>query len=157
MNSQVRRARNSYASTKSRLLQRDDQLGSAARRGQQLAGNPRGRLARWFTVRSSPLSGSGVFALRAYRSMQPIVMGMGVIRPLSSSSPTHSFDMEGAGTAYSGLAFDCSSNNLTNTIKFFNSAGDNHNAEVFWHSSVPVVYATRSIACGEEILLSYTF
>ena len=95
--------------------------------------------------------------MRPYTVMEPIVMGIGVITDLASSSPTHSFDMSGAGGAYSGLAFDCSADSSTNTIKYFNSAGDQHNAEVFWHSTVPVVYAIHPIPRGSEILLSYRF
>lgn len=151
------RARNTFGSTKCRLLRRPDALGAAARRGQRTAGDPAARVPGWFRVGSSNRAGSGVFALRPYTVMEPIVMGIGVITHLASSSPTHSFDMRGAGVAYSGLALDCSADNSTNTIKYFNSAGDQHNAEVFWHSTVPVVYATQPIPRGQEILLSYTF
>ena len=152
------RARNNYSSTKSRLSRRTDALGDAARRGLQTAGDPVKPVKGWFTVASSPLHGFGVFAKRKYSDMQEIVMGVGRIVSLQNSSPTHSFDMAGAGSTYAGLAFDCSDDATTNTIKNFNSApSGGGNAQVFWHGAVPVVYAITAIQTGDEILLNYTF
>lgn len=149
----VEQARNNYASSKSRMLTRDDALGEAARRGQETAGTPHANVLGWFSIRPSPLHGLGVFAERRYRAGQPIVMGIGKIMKQGDSTPSYSFEMAGAGLTYRHLAFDCMHGN---TIKLFNSGGSsNANAEVFWHGSVPVVYATRTILKGVEILLGY--
>lgn len=82
-------------------------------------------------------------------------MGIGKIVQLGDSTPSYSFEMAGAGPTYRHLAFDCMHGN---TIKLFNSGGNatHNNAEVFWHGSVPVVYATNTILRGTEILLSYS-
>lgn len=135
------------------MLTRGDALGEAARRGQQTAGTAVANVAGWFSIRPSPLHGLGVFAERMYQTGEPIVMGIGKIVKLADSTPSYSFQMAGAGPPYRHLAFDCLHGN---TIKLFNSGGSGNNAEVFWHGSVPVVYATRTILQGTEILLSYS-
>lgn len=151
----VAQARNNYASTKSRMLQRRDALGEAARRGAHTTGDPQKNIPGWFRARGSPLHGFGVFADRAYEQMHPIVMGVGVIVQHARSDPAYSFTMAGAGQEYSQLAFECLDDERTNTIKLFNSSAGHGkgNAEVFWHGAVPVVYATKRINKNAEILL----
>ena len=151
----VAQARKNYASTKSRMLHRHDALGAAARRGLKTAGEPTKNVQHWFKIQHSPLHNLGVFAAKHYQAMDPIVMGTGVIKLLKETDPAYSFAMMGAGPSYKHLGFECIDNHLTNTIQLFNSGLHNANAEVFWHSAVPVVYATKSIHPDTEILLSY--
>jgi hypothetical protein len=117
--------------------------------------------------------GHGVVADRAFSVGDPIMMCTGELR-VSSALAKHEYDeymcysLDEAGAEYVDLNVDTGSAKYSNMVCFVNTAkspgavrdrsgGGGQNAEICYenHAPVPILYATRDIHVGEEILSGY--
>lgn len=148
------------ASTKSRL-RRTSAYAAAIQKGETSHGRAGASLPGYLAVRPSsiPDAGRGVFALRDFAEAHPIIMPTGSFvdaRTQTRAQEMYSFMIP----EHPGVSFQCLLNGETNIVKYVNSAHRTRrapNAEILWHGPLPMVYATRPIGRGEELLFDYAF
>ena len=160
MTEKINTIKRNAASTKSRMRRRPA-YAVAVEKGETSHGRAQASLPGYLAIRPSsiPNAGRGVFALRDFLERQAILMPTG--RFVNAQAQTHaqqlySFTVPG----HPQVSFQCHLDSETNIVKYINSAHRTRrapNAQILWHGTLPMVYATRPIRRGEEILFDYAF
>jgi hypothetical protein len=158
---ELQRIKRNAAAVKSRLRGQGTHMRTAIDMGTLSHGKARQNVPGYLAVKKSgtPGAGSGVFALRAFKKDQPILMCTGryvLKKDQRAEQLAYSFDIPG----YDLVALQCFENTETNIIKFVNSnhgTSRQQNAMISWHGPVAILYALAHIPRGQELLMDYTF
>lgn len=152
--------RRNAASTKSRM-RRTPAYAVAIEKGETSHGRAQASLPGYLAIRPSsiPNAGRGVFAQRNFQEGQPILMPTG--RFVDAQTQTHAQHLYSFMVPdHPQVSFQCHLDSETNIVKYINSAHRTRrapNAAILWHGTLPMVYATRPIRRGNEILFDYAF
>lgn len=160
---ELRRLRIAYTVRKCHLRRSSSNpyIRIAVEQGERSHGNATASLPGYLSLRPSTLkhAGCGVFAQRPFRRDTPILLCTGTFVPVSKQTleeARYSFEVPN----HDRISFQCFDDGETNLVKYINSATKTThapNAEIIWHGAVPVVYATKFIKHGDELLLDYNY
>ncbi len=111
----------------------------------------------FWVVKGGAVAGKGVFADKAYKPRQLIMMGIGqpVLEALQTKKQQrYSFDV----TRYKEIALEFTDDKRCNAFKYVNSGrrSGKVNVEILWYGVVPCLFARgATIRKGEEFLADY--